>query len=99
MMEMVDIIRDLLKTAMKGQKGKEKKKRRDGERDKEGARRTGGAVVRGDADTWSNTGSRAEHTVFYAGEGFTEKHENSLVAFRDCSSLANRWESRRQGLL
>ena len=36
MMETVDIIRDLLKTAMKGQKGEEKNKRPDEERDKEG---------------------------------------------------------------
>lgn len=36
MMETVDIIRDLLKTVMKGQKGEEKKKRPNEERDKEG---------------------------------------------------------------
>lgn len=39
MMETVDIIKDLLKTAMKGQKGEEKKKRPNEETDKEGRRK------------------------------------------------------------
>lgn len=39
MMETVDIIRDLLKTVMKGQKWEEKKKRPNEERDKEGRSR------------------------------------------------------------
>lgn len=108
-METVDIIRDLLKTAMKGQKGEEKKKRWDEERDKKGKskedKRTccGPVVVdllwRDDADTWSNNVSRGEHTVFYAGEVFTQRQENPLVTSPDCLSLANRWESSRQGLL
>lgn len=72
MMETVDIIRDLLKTVMKGQKGEEKKKRPNEERDKEGrskdrwtccgeAMQTHGATLWGEVNTLSSTQGRILH--------------------------------------
>lgn len=95
MMETVDIIRDLLKTVMKGQKWEEKKKRPNEERDKEGRSRDRRTccepVVERRCRHMEQRVGRGE--LFYAGEDFTQKQENPLVTSRDCLSLANRRES------